>query len=181
MHPASLRTVSSAALTAPRQWAGALRHGPRSTDGRRALTLVECKVSAAFVTSCGSDTTGEGPPTPRHRSDPRIVNVADEIANDFNLIGVSVHDFHASKLIFYQYQQFQTIKPVGPQIVTEVRLVRDTPDIDAEMRGNKRADLVDFDAFASGCSLSHAQASEGHDAPRFVERPHSIKQIRPTM
>jgi hypothetical protein len=117
------------------------------------------------VTSCRSDTTGKGPTTPRHRSDPRIVNVADEITNDFNLIGVTIHDFHARKLIFDQYQQFQTIKPVGPQIVTEVRFVRDTPDIDAEMRGNKRADLIDFEAFPSGCSLRKAQATEGHDEP----------------
>jgi hypothetical protein len=100
-----------------------------------------CKVYAVFVTSCGSDTTDQGPMTRRHRSDPRIFNVADEIANAFNLIGFTVHEFHAGKLIFDQYQQFQTIKPVGPQIVNEVRFVSDKPDIDAEMRGNKRADL----------------------------------------
>jgi hypothetical protein len=103
--------------------------------------------------------------TRRHRSDPRIVKVADEIADAFNLIGFTVHKFDAGKLIFDQYQQFQTIKPVGPQIVNEVRFVSDKPDIDAEMRSNQRADLVNFDAFAGGCSLSSAQASEGHDAP----------------
>jgi hypothetical protein len=133
-----------------------------------------------LVTSCGSDTTGKDPATPRHRSDPRSFKVADEIANALNLIGVTVHDFYAGKLIFDQYQQFQTIKPVCPQIVTEVRFVRDTPDIDAETLGNERADLADFEAFPSGCSLSKAQATEGHDEPsRFVEHPAFNQATRP--
>jgi hypothetical protein len=112
------------------------------------------------VTSLGKD-----PTTPRHRSDPHIFNVADEIANGLNLIGIIVYEFHTDKLIFDQYQQFHTIKPVGPQVVPEVRFIRDLLDIDVEMLGNERADLVVFDAFPGGCSLSEAQATEGHDHP----------------
>jgi hypothetical protein len=64
---------------------------------------------------------------------PRIFNVANKIANDFNLIGVTIRDCNVSELIFDQYQQFQTIKPVGPEIVMEVRFVRDATDVDVEM------------------------------------------------
>ena len=83
----------------------------------------------------------------RHRSDPRILNIADKIANGFKPIRVIIHEFQARKLVFNQYQQFQTIKPVGPQIVPKAGFIGDTPDIDAEMPGNKRPDLVDFAVF----------------------------------
>ena len=47
-------------------------------------------------------------------------------------IRVIIHEFQARKLVFNQYQQFQTIKPVGPQIVSKAGFIGDTPDIDAE-------------------------------------------------
>jgi hypothetical protein len=42
---------------------------------------------------------------------PRIFNVTDEIANGFNLIGVTVHDFHIGKLIFDQVPHDQASRP----------------------------------------------------------------------
>jgi hypothetical protein len=99
------------------------------------------------------------------RFEPRIFNVSNEIANGFNLIGVPIREFDIDKFIFDQDQQFQTIKPVGPQIVTEVRFIGDALDIDVEMFGNKHAEFGDFDSFRGGCSLGEAQAAEDHDQP----------------
>jgi hypothetical protein len=110
----------------------------------------------------------------------RTFNVANEIANDFNLIGVIVRDFNVSELIFDQYQQFQTIKPVGSEIVTEVRFVSDATDVDVEMLGNKRANFAYFQAFLTRYVLSEAQASEDHDKPpESLSAQHSIKQSAP--
>jgi hypothetical protein len=120
------------------------------------------------------------------RSGPCVLNVADEIANEFNLIGVAVHDFHVNESIFDLHQQFQTIKPVSTEIVTEVRFIRDTSDIDAKMLGNDRADLGDFEAFTSGYRLSEAQDIEGHDEPpdslsgyiRSSNPPHNVAVLK---
>ena len=57
---------------------------------------------------------------------------------------------------------FETIKPVGAQIVTEVDFIRDALDIDVEMLGNKCADFADLDTFIAACLLSETQ---GHDQP----------------
>jgi hypothetical protein len=100
-----------------------------------------------------------------HRSDPHIFHVANEIANGFNLIGIAIQEFYADESIFDQDEQFQTIKPVGVQIVSEVRFIRDALDIDVEMFSNKRPDLPDSDAFIAACLLSEAQAIEVHDQP----------------
>jgi hypothetical protein len=103
-----------------------------------------------------------------NRSNPtaatRIFNVANEIANDFNPLGV-IRDFNVSELIFDQYQQFQTIKPIGSKIVTEMRFVGDAPDVDVEMFGHKRANVAHFQAFLTRYSLSVAQATENHGNP----------------
>ena len=79
----------------------------------------------------------------------RTFNAANEITNNFNLIGVTVGDFNVSEFIFDQYQQFQTIKPVDPEIVTEVRFVRNASNIDFEMLGNQISDFAYFQAYPS--------------------------------
>jgi hypothetical protein len=53
-------------------------------------------------------------------SRPRIIKVADEIADHFDLIGIVARNLHAGELIFDQYHQFKAIEPVGSEIVTEV-------------------------------------------------------------
>jgi len=111
---------------------------------------------------------------------PRTFNVANEIANDFDLIGVIDRNFNVSELIFDQYQQFQPIKPVGPEIVTEVRFVRDATDVNVEMLGNKRANFAYFQAFPTRYTLSEAQAAEDHDKPpESLSAGDSIKQSVP--
>ena len=79
---------------------------------------------------------------------PRIFNVTNEVADDFNLISV-VTDFNVSELIFDQYQQFQTIKPTGPEVVTEVCFVRDAIYVDIEKLGHKCANFANFRALVS--------------------------------
>ncbi len=66
-----------------------------------------------------------------------------EIADDFDLIGVIRH-FNVGELILDQDQQFQTVKPIGAKIITQVRIVRNTPDVDIEMPGDQRANVAHF-------------------------------------
>ena len=42
----------------------------------------------------------------------------DDIADEFDFIGISIRDFHASEVVFEQYPQFKTIEPVGSEIVS---------------------------------------------------------------
>jgi hypothetical protein len=68
-----------------------------------------------------------------------IINfdMADEIADNFDLFGIAIRNLYASEFIFDQYCQLETIEPVGAQILTEVRLIRDAADIDTEIVGNE--------------------------------------------
>ena len=133
------------------------------------------RMVAAFTTLYGKGPTASG-----HRSGSHILNVANEIANGFDLVGVVIRKLHTSKLIFDQDEQFQTIKPVGMQIVAEVGFIGYTLDIDAEMFGNKRADLADLNTITAACLLSEAQAIEGHgQPPNQLSAPHPIKERAP--
>jgi hypothetical protein len=88
---------------------------------------------------------------------PCIFDAANEIANNLDLIGV-IRDFNVGELIFNQEQQFQTIKPNDSEIATEVRFVLDATDVDAEMFGDKRANVQ---AFPRRYLWSAAQAPHG--------------------
>jgi hypothetical protein len=113
-----------------------------------------CSVSASPRSIINAQSAaGSWPTSARARRVGRhilILNVADQIADDFHLIGIIVRDFHAGELIFDQHHQFKTIEPVSPKIVTEVRFIRDMLDIDLQMLGNKRADLIAFKTFFAG-------------------------------
>jgi hypothetical protein len=121
----------------------------------------------------------KGPMMPQHRSCPCIINIVDEIADNFGLIEIIVRDLHAGELIFDQYHQFKTIEPVGSEIVTEMRFICDTPDIDIQMLSNERAHLANIKAlFPIRCLLSQAQATEGHDdAPGLFGRQTSKQSV----
>jgi len=79
----------------------------------------------------------------------RGFNAPNEVSDDFDVIGVLVAYLKVSELIFDQYQQFQTIKPVDSEIVSEVRFVRNARDVDAKMLGNQRTDFAPLQAFPS--------------------------------
>jgi len=57
--------------------------------------------------------------------------VVDEISDDFNLIGIVVRNFHADELIFDQYHQLEAIEAVNAKLVTKMRFICNTPDINA--------------------------------------------------
>src|SRR5262249_61515760 len=64
----------------------------------------------------------------------------------------------------------------GPQIISEVRFIRDTTDADAKVVGNESADVVGGKDFVDSCGLfSRCQATDHHDkAPNsltFLMRP----------
>jgi len=64
-----------------------------------------------------------------------------------NLIGITIRDFQAGEVVFEQYHQFKTIEPVSPEILNQVCVIRDTADIDFQMRGNELAYLIDRRSF----------------------------------
>jgi hypothetical protein len=49
-------------------------------------------------------------------------DVADEIADDFDLIGIVVRNLHASECIFDQYHQLEVIVTIHPEF-SEVRFI----------------------------------------------------------
>jgi hypothetical protein len=69
-------------------------------------------------------------------------NVADQIGDNFYPIYVVICDFQAGELIFERYHQLQTVEPIGAQIISEVRFIRNTTDANAKVAGNKRADIL---------------------------------------
>src|SRR5262245_53769623 len=76
---------------------------------------------------------------------PRAFDAAHEIADDLDLIGIG-RDLDVGELILDQDQQFQAVEPVGPEIVTQVRLVGDAADLDVQMFGDQRANVADLRA-----------------------------------
>ena len=54
---------------------------------------------------------------------PISLDVADEIANEFDLIGIVVRNLYACKCIFDQYHQLEAIVTVHPEFA-EVRFIR---------------------------------------------------------
>jgi hypothetical protein len=91
------------------------------------------------------------------------MNVADEIADHFDLIGIVIRNLYAGELIFNQDHQFKAIEPVGAEIIAEVGVIRDIFDIDIQLFGNKSAHFIDVKASrAIRCLLGYVQAAEGH-------------------
>jgi hypothetical protein len=86
-------------------------------------------------------------------------------------------------LILDQYHQFKAIEPVSSEIVTEVRIIRDTSHIDIETPGNESAYIANIKVFASDrCLLGRAQAPKGHDdAPDSLSTSTSEQAIRPAI
>ncbi len=92
-------------------------------------------------------------------------NVANEIAHDFDLIGIVVCKLDADEFIFDQYHQFKAIEPIEPEIVIEVCFIGNTSHINAEILGNKCAHFVSIEILSGGGLLTWAQAGEHNDAP----------------
>src|SRR5262249_25266520 len=62
---------------------------------------------------------------------PHAFEVADQVPDDFYLVDIVVREFHGRELSFNLNHQVQTVEPVGPKIISEVRLIRDSFDVDA--------------------------------------------------
>jgi hypothetical protein len=61
----------------------------------------------------------------------RVLNMADEIADDIDMLDIVVGDFYASEFILDRDHQFESVEPIGPEIVSEVRFIRDKFEIHA--------------------------------------------------
>jgi hypothetical protein len=160
----------------------AREHGRMSWCCRRApmRAAIRPASAAAIVASGLALPKLTGHPRQEALARPRTFDVTHEIAHDFDLMRVIGRDFNVSELIFDEKQQFQTIEPVGPEIVTEVRFVRDASDVNVEVLGNERANFADCQAFLTRYSLREAQAAEDHDKPpESLSGRDSIKQSVP--
>jgi hypothetical protein len=86
---------------------------------------------------------------------PGALNTSDEIGDDFDLVNLVIPNFQARELIFDRHHQFKTIKPVSPEIITEMRFIRHVFDRDTKMLGNELANVAGGKvAFHSSWSLN---------------------------
>ena len=70
------------------------------------------------------------------------LDAADEIGDHVDLVHVVVGNFHARELVFDRNHQFYAVEPIGPEVVGKMCLIRNALDFDAQMLGDKRADLA---------------------------------------
>jgi hypothetical protein len=99
----------------------------------------------------------KAPPTKALESklSPGALNTADEIGDDFDLVNLVIPNFQARELIFDRHHQFKTIKPVSPEIITEMRFIPHVFDRDTKMLGNELANVASRKiAFHSSWSLN---------------------------
>ena len=73
-------------------------------------------------------------------------DVADEIADHLDLVGIVLRELQTGESVFDHDHQFKMIQPVGSEIINEVRVVRNTFDVRVQMLGNKGPDLRDVKA-----------------------------------
>jgi hypothetical protein len=86
---------------------------------------------------------------------PGALNTADEIGDDFDLVNLVIPNFQIRELIFDRHHQFKTIKPVSPEIITEMRFIPHVFDRDTKMLGNELANVANRKiAFHSSWSLN---------------------------
>jgi hypothetical protein len=98
---------------------------------------------------------------------PGALNMADEISDDFDPVNLVIRNFQTRELIFDRHHQFNTIKPVGPEIITEMRFIRHVFDRDTEMLGNELANVAGGKvAFHGSWSLNHHDKVP--DAPQHL-------------
>jgi hypothetical protein len=81
-------------------------------------------------------------------------NVAHEIADDLDLIDIVVRKLYAVEFIFDQYRQLKTIEPIGSEIITEVRFICNTSDIDTEILSNESTHFVGIKILCRRSSLN---------------------------
>jgi hypothetical protein len=105
----------------------------------------------------------------------RAFNEADKVADSQHLVSDVVRDLDAGELIFDRYHQFETIEPVGPEIIGEVCFIRNTVSGYPQTIGNQVADLGGNAPARRYCSLW--QGMDGHGkSPDSSDAPHRIKQ-----
>ena len=88
---------------------------------------------------------------PRQCSD--TLDVTKQIADHLDLVGLVIGDFHPDELILDCDHQFNTVEPVGSEIIGEVRFIRDPFEVDAQMRSNESTDLAGGKTFFQASRL----------------------------
>jgi hypothetical protein len=116
-----------------------------------------CQVEALPLLQSGS----HGNPA----SAARVLDATNQIADELDLIRIMIADFDVGESILHQHQYFQAIEPIGAEILTKVRLISDSMNVNVEMLGDKRSDFGSMQALQIRHSLSEAQASEDHGKP----------------
>jgi hypothetical protein len=104
----------------------------------------------------------------------RAFNETDKVADGQHLVRDVVRDLDAGELIFDRYHQFETIEPVGPEIIGEVCIIRNTVSGYPQTIGNQVADLGGNAPARRYRSLR--QGMDGHGkSPDSSDAPHRIK------
>ena len=114
--------------------------------------------------ACRVSSTAKSSAVPLLRLRSNYLNLADEIADEFYLVGF--REFHVAELIFDHDNQFKNIDLIVAEIVREVRVSRYRIDVSCRMLGDERSDLAGDEAFfLSRCSSRRCPAS--HDHPPY--------------
>ena len=80
----------------------------------------------------------------QHLVRPAVVDTFDnpnKITDGIDVVDHDVIDLDAGYLVFNRNQQFETIKPVGPEVVAKACFIRQPIGIDSEMPSDDIADL----------------------------------------
>src|SRR5215813_12086524 len=99
---------------------------------------------------------------------------ADEIADGFDPVDDIIADFNAEP-IFDHDHQFEPVEPVGPEILAEVRFIRDAFGVYPQMLGNEVADL-DGNVFVHGRYFRYATGTGTHGQLRNRRPPASTAE-----
>jgi hypothetical protein len=109
---------------------------------------------------------------------PTSFDVAEEIADEFDLIGIVVRNLHAYECIFDQYHQLEAIVTIHPEF-TEVRFIRKLFRLNTYILGDESANFVGIKRLLWCGSLSYAQTTEGHRDASLISSSTSISNHNP--
>src|SRR3954452_17704734 len=140
---------------------------PHSFDvaglGRHFAFCISRSFSSAGACRVSSTAKASAVPLLRLRSN--YLNLANEIADEFYLVGF--REFHVAELVFDHDNQFKNIDLIVPEIVREVRVGRDRFDVSCRMLGDERSDLARDEAFFLNRSSSRGFPAS-HDQPPLL-------------
>src|SRR5262249_40464007 len=73
-------------------------------------------------------------------------DIADEVADEFDLLDIVIQQFNAGAF-FNKNHQLHALQPIKPEILQDVRLIPDARGMNSELIRDQRADAAGADGF----------------------------------